>query len=467
MTEPNLLKLAKKGNAKALTAILNQSLQPKSITAKVNRKDDYLQILLESAQTPDQEAMVSFIRKGLIKLEIESIQTVKVYGRKTGEESPAWSKKFELVSPPETPSSTEPTDRENLSSYQTFRAPKKSVPPKVDDPPSTRQTDFQNPRRSSGSSENLSPRQPIGFLSVGNVITVGFVLYRAHFKSYFGVATQATLWALLPFLVLIPIPLLIYGEANPAILLFLIPIALVLFFSGMAKYTANSALISRLAFGELVNKPESVRESHRQVDPKFGTFLRTYLLMFLLSCGGVIGFYILSFIIGLIGAYIGSSFQDNILATVLIFLMMLIAFGVTLSFIIRFFTRFSLWEVPLAIEKNINATQTIGRSWSLTKGYVGRIFLILTVALLISLPIYIIVQIVVTLIQAILMRVLAIEPTSVDFPILSFILGYILWLVSCIVVLLPFWQAIKAVIYYDLRSRKEGLDLQMRDSHAR
>jgi len=28
---------------------------------------------------------------------------------------------------------------------------------------------------------------------------------------------------------------------------------------------------------------------------------------------------------------------------------------------------------------------------------------------------------------------------------------------------LPFWQAIKAIIYYDLRSRKEGLGLQMRD----
>lgn len=464
MTEPNLLKLAKKGNAKALTAILNQSLQPQNITAKVNRKDDYLQILLESAQTPDQEAMVSFIRNGLIKLEIESIQTVKVYGRKTGEESPAWSKKFELLSPPETPSSTEPTDSENLSSYQTFRAPRRAVTPKVDTPPSSGQTDFQNPLRSSATSENLSPRQLIGFLSVGNVVTVGFVLYRAHFKSYFGVATQATLWALLPFLVLLPIPLLlIYGEANPAILLFLIPIALVLLFYGTAKYTANSALISRLAFGELVNKPESVREAHRQVDPKFGTFLRTYLLMFLLSCGVGIGCYILILILVFLGAYIASSVQGNILAIVIIILMTLIAFGVTLSFIIRFFTRFSLWEVPLAIEENIKATQTIGRSWSLTKGYVGRIFLILTVALLISIPIYIIVQIVVSLIQAILIRVLAIEPTSVGLPILSFIVGYILGLVSG-TVLLPFWQAIKAVIYYDLRSRKEGLDLQMRDS---
>jgi hypothetical protein len=31
--------------------------------------------------------------------------------------------------------------------------------------------------------------------------------------------------------------------------------------------------------------------------------------------------------------------------------------------------------------------------------------------------------------------------------------------------MMPFWQAIKAVIYYDIRNRREGLGLQVRDSH--
>jgi hypothetical protein len=30
-------------------------------------------------------------------------------------------------------------------------------------------------------------------------------------------------------------------------------------------------------------------------------------------------------------------------------------------------------------------------------------------------------------------------------------------------VIVPFWQTIKAVIYYDLRSRREGLGLKLRD----
>lgn len=306
--------------------------------------------------------------------------------------------------------------------------------------------------------------QPTEPLSVGNVVSAGLRLYRDHLKSYFAVAVRATLWGLLPFIVLIPIPLLlISGEANPLAFLLLIPLGIVLFFYSTAKYTANSALISRLAFCELVNQPESVGEANRQVNPKFWTFLRTYLLMFLLSCGVVIGFYILMAVIGFIGAFVGASVPGNITAIIIIVLIGIIAFAVALSFLIRFFTRFSLFEVPLAIEENINATQTIGRSWSLTKGHVGRIFLILTIAFLITVPLYIVVQVILSIIQSSLLRILQADPTSAGFQILSFLVGYVLGLVSG-VVFLPFWQAIKAVIYYDLRSRREGLGLQVRDS---
>ncbi len=312
-------------------------------------------------------------------------------------------------------------------------------------------------------SQTPNPTQPTGPLSVGNVVSAGLRLYRDHLKSYFGVAILATLWALLPFLVLIPIPLLlISGQANSPALLLLIPMGILLFFYGTAKYTANSALISRLAFGELVNRPETVREARHQLAPKFLAFLRTYLLLSLLNFGIVIGFYILIFLIVFIGVYIASSVQGNILAIGMIILIGLIAFGAALSFTIRFFIRLFLFEVPLAIEENIKATQTIKRSWILTQGHVGRIFLILTLASLITIPISIIVQLAVSTIQVILLRILSADPKSVGFQILLFMVAYILGLVSG-ALFLPFWQAIKAVIYYDLRSRREGLGLQMRD----
>lgn len=311
-------------------------------------------------------------------------------------------------------------------------------------------------------SQNPDPRQSMGPLSVGNVVSAGLRLYRDHLKVYFGIACRATLWALLPFVILIPIPLvLIYEQANPAILGLLIPAGFVLFVYGMAKYMVNSALISRLAFCELTNQPESARDARRQVSPKLWIFLRAYLLFLLLSFGIWIGFYLIALVLGILGGFLAVSVQDNMAILVVLGLIAIILFGIALSVIIRIFTRLFMYEVPLAIEEDITASQTIQRSWSLTKNHVGRVFLTLTVAFLISIPIYIIVQIIVSILQGVLLRVLAADPTSVGFQILSIIVGYVLGLVSG-ALLLPFWQAIKAVVYYDLRSRREGLGMQLR-----
>jgi hypothetical protein len=95
-TQPNLLQLAKQGNARAIAILLNRSLQPKGIAARASFKDGCLQIMLESAQVPDQLVFVNFIYKGITNLGSEVINTVKVYGRKVGEEFPAWNQVFDL-----------------------------------------------------------------------------------------------------------------------------------------------------------------------------------------------------------------------------------------------------------------------------------------------------------------------------------------------------------------------------------
>ncbi|NEP04181.1 MAG: hypothetical protein F6K25_02025 [Okeania sp. SIO2G4] len=46
-------------------------------------------------------------------------------------------------------------------------------------------------------------------LSVGNIVSASIRIYRDNFKSYFGIAIRATLWFLLPFLALIPVPLIL------------------------------------------------------------------------------------------------------------------------------------------------------------------------------------------------------------------------------------------------------------------
>jgi uncharacterized protein (DUF697 family) len=96
-TQPTLLELAKQGNANAIATLINRQLQPKGITTKTALKDGCLQVMLESAQAPNQQALVVFIRKGITNLGAEPIKKVKVHGRQIGEEFPAWIEEFEVV----------------------------------------------------------------------------------------------------------------------------------------------------------------------------------------------------------------------------------------------------------------------------------------------------------------------------------------------------------------------------------
>ena len=98
MTQPNLLELAKQGDEEAIASVINHLLKDKGITAKAVRKDDCLLVILESAQAPEQASSVEFIHKLMMKLGIESIQSVRVYGKQAGQPSSAWMKTLNLTS---------------------------------------------------------------------------------------------------------------------------------------------------------------------------------------------------------------------------------------------------------------------------------------------------------------------------------------------------------------------------------
>ncbi|MEH2102343.1 MAG: hypothetical protein V7K76_21865 [Nostoc sp.] len=94
MTQPNYLKLAKQGDAQAISVLINRSLQPKGINAKIAFKNSCLKVMLESTLVPEQQVLVEFIRRGITGLNISSVKIVQVYGRRTGEDFPAWSQEF-------------------------------------------------------------------------------------------------------------------------------------------------------------------------------------------------------------------------------------------------------------------------------------------------------------------------------------------------------------------------------------
>ena len=272
--------------------------------------------------------------------------------------------------------------------------------------------------------KNLSSSGQTGPLSVGNVVSASLRIYRDHFKSYFGLALVASLWLLVP----------IYG---------------------WAKYSAISALISRLAFGEVREKPETVSDARREVNPRMWRLFWAGTLTVLIYIGVyVAGTIAIAILAGGAAAIFG---QNSVTIAALLVAVTVIAL---LIIYIRIISRLLIVELPLAIENNIGATSAIGRSWELTKGSVGRIQWIVFVGILVSLPITIVVQILTVIVQSILRAVLGEE--SGIFYLVYYVLILPLSLGSGALVT-PFWQAMKAIIYYDLRSRKEGLGLQIRD----
>jgi uncharacterized protein (DUF697 family) len=105
MTQLNTLELAKQGDTNAINTLVIEWLGLPSITAKTSLKQDCLQVMLESANIPEQNSLVPLIHHGLIDLGIQTFKKVKIFGREAGEDFPDWQQEFELEVQPNSPSS--------------------------------------------------------------------------------------------------------------------------------------------------------------------------------------------------------------------------------------------------------------------------------------------------------------------------------------------------------------------------
>lgn len=99
MVQSNILELAKQGDAKSIASAINYLLQDKDIIAQADIKDNCLRVLLESTQVPPQQSSVKFIHQLMLKLAIESIKIVKIYGRQKGQSYAAWRDSIILNNP--------------------------------------------------------------------------------------------------------------------------------------------------------------------------------------------------------------------------------------------------------------------------------------------------------------------------------------------------------------------------------
>ncbi|MEB3309475.1 MAG: DUF975 domain-containing protein [Snowella sp.] len=260
---------------------------------------------------------------------------------------------------------------------------------------------------------HFNPRPVSEPLSVGNVVSAGLRIYRDNFKIYYIEALKSYLWLIIP----------IYG---------------------WAKFAAIQGVIARLAFFEVMETPESLTDARRQVLPKLWRFLGLGILLFLIFVAffAVFGILIALLLVGTV-----TNAQSNIGAALLLGLLSLAFMFIFLFAYIWLLSRLSFADLGIAIDNVKEITNAIGRSWKLTQGFVVKIQIIFFIAFLITLPFSAISNI----------GSVFLGDSNVG-NLINLVLSILLGALA-----IPFWQSIKAVIYYDLLTRKEGLGLSLSD----
>ncbi len=118
MNSPNLLKLARQGNADAIATLMNEKLRPRHIEAKVQCKQNYLHIMLETKQAPDRQELVGWVHQGLLKLGVQSMGKAKISAKQKGHLFSAWQEEVNLsvssCSPSSMPAKLSMPDTEDI-----------------------------------------------------------------------------------------------------------------------------------------------------------------------------------------------------------------------------------------------------------------------------------------------------------------------------------------------------------------
>ncbi|MCT7964003.1 DUF4429 domain-containing protein [Laspinema sp. D1] len=108
---------AREGDSEAITLLLNRALEDNSMSTKASLTNKKLQVMVESAEIPDETIAVELIGKELESLNLKDIEIVNIYGREIGDDFPAWSQTLK-IDKEEVPTSTSKSESKILSNQE-------------------------------------------------------------------------------------------------------------------------------------------------------------------------------------------------------------------------------------------------------------------------------------------------------------------------------------------------------------
>jgi len=266
---------------------------------------------------------------------------------------------------------------------------------------------------------------------IGNIVTTGVQLYRSRFRDYLAQALWAHLWLFIPIF-------------------------------GWAKFFAGATLIAQSAFQDLTEQSASLPEINSKVQRYQWQLLRiNFLILILVTVLIIAVLFIFGILLGIASVIFGfhvpkiSSYSEAD---------KLIIGGIELTFMIGVglwrYTKFFIVEVVAVTEDQFQVRKILDRCKQLVKGSFWTALGVILVTFLLTFPLS---YIVATLVSRLLVFPIRPIPISRDHKyILHYICVYLL-MFSTVITTFPLWQTTKAALYYVLRCRQEGFDLQLRD----
>ena len=293
-------------------------------------------------------------------------------------------------------------------------------------------------------------------LTIGNTINTAFRLYRDRFQTYVFFAVRAGLWSLLPLILQLILSQLLYQTITPeqgsdiGLRLFLFPIQI---FSA-AKSLFNNAVISRLAFQDIIYQPETAGQAEKKVKPKMWRLWWMQVLIGLLGAAIILAITLSLVLVSFI--------------PILGVLLILLASFCLPVFFLWLSARICIAELPLVIEDNLGSWQAIKRGWHLTKNSAWRIVGVIFIASLLIIPVYLLSGALASIpfwfnFSSFYSSFESVEDweTLTENPLFfrqmamfSYGLTTIFLLLN--ILLVPFWQSLKSVIYNHLLDQKKN-----------
>ena len=219
--------------------------------------------------------------------------------------------------------------------------------------------------------------------------------------------------------------------------------------------------VSRSVLGRVASSKEVWERTKSKFLPLIGLNIITSIISGLMMIIGIVVFFVLLASVASTAKTDREFLQDLGVSLVGLLILMVISALVSSYLSIKFSV-----APPAMVLENLGVFAAIGRSWSLTRGNFWRLFGINILTAIIT---SMVAGIFVGIADALGAIFIVVGSSSPEDVIASLNTTYILIMVMSTIaqlLILPFTSSVNALLYIDLRMRKEGLDVELRNAVA-